>query len=77
MQDAAFHRVKQIYWGIRVLPVSILNLDYESSLARWESTENQLNQTTAGQPAHRMPLLYTVWCRMTVMTALLVLHIFS
>lgn len=45
MQDASFRRVKQVYWGIRVLPVEVLNLDYETSLAQWSSAGNQKNQT--------------------------------
>ncbi|XP_008281379.1 transmembrane protein 81 [Stegastes partitus] len=46
VQDAAFRRVKRIYWGIRVLPVGILNLDYESSEAQWESTGNHQSRTS-------------------------------
>ncbi|XP_036960503.1 transmembrane protein 81 [Acanthopagrus latus] len=45
VQDASFRRVKQVYWGIRVLPVEVLNLDYETSLAQWSSAGNQKNQT--------------------------------
>ncbi|XP_070695083.1 transmembrane protein 81 [Pempheris klunzingeri] len=44
VQDSAFRRVKRVYWGIRVLPIGFLNLDYESSLAQW-ATVNQQNQT--------------------------------
>ncbi|KAM6930020.1 transmembrane protein 81-like [Lycodopsis pacificus] len=32
VQDVTLRIVKRAYWGIRVLPVGILNLDYESSL---------------------------------------------
>uniref|UniRef100_A0A3B4Z1V1 Transmembrane protein 81 n=1 Tax=Stegastes partitus TaxID=144197 RepID=A0A3B4Z1V1_9TELE len=49
VQDAAFRRVKRIYWGIRVLPVGILNLDYESSEAQWESTGNHQSRTVPQQ----------------------------
>uniref|UniRef100_A0A8C7ZF79 Transmembrane protein 81 n=1 Tax=Oryzias sinensis TaxID=183150 RepID=A0A8C7ZF79_9TELE len=42
VQDTNFRRVKRIYWGIRVLPVGVVNLDYESALARWKQDENQL-----------------------------------
>uniref|UniRef100_A0A671U417 Transmembrane protein 81 n=1 Tax=Sparus aurata TaxID=8175 RepID=A0A671U417_SPAAU len=45
VQDASFRRVKQVYWGIRVLPTEILNLDYETSLAQWNSAGNQQNHT--------------------------------
>ncbi|XP_047458971.1 transmembrane protein 81 [Mugil cephalus] len=48
VQDATFHRVKRVYWGIRVLPVGILNLDYESSLAQWDLAGKQQNQTVSG-----------------------------
>ncbi|XP_044066075.1 transmembrane protein 81 [Siniperca chuatsi] len=60
VQDATFHRVKKVYWGIRVSPVGVLNLDYESSLAQWDSTGNHQNQTVSDQHDHRMALLYTV-----------------
>ncbi|XP_033943847.1 transmembrane protein 81 isoform X1 [Pseudochaenichthys georgianus] len=57
VQDASFHRVKRVYWGIRVLPSSVLNLDYESSLAQWDSGNQKQNQTESDQ---RTPLIYTV-----------------
>uniref|UniRef100_A0A673AEW3 Transmembrane protein 81 n=1 Tax=Sphaeramia orbicularis TaxID=375764 RepID=A0A673AEW3_9TELE len=38
VQDLAFRRVKRIYWGVRVLPTGVLNLDYENSLDQWETT---------------------------------------
>ncbi|KAM3618545.1 uncharacterized protein V6R79_021600 [Siganus canaliculatus] len=41
VQDASFRRVKRIYWGIRVLPDSFLDLDYQSSLAQWDSSGNR------------------------------------
>ncbi|TKS76517.1 Transmembrane protein 81 [Collichthys lucidus] len=41
VQDASFRRVKRVYWGVRVLPDRVLNLDYESSLVQWGSTGNQ------------------------------------
>uniref|UniRef100_A0A3Q1C960 Transmembrane protein 81 n=1 Tax=Amphiprion ocellaris TaxID=80972 RepID=A0A3Q1C960_AMPOC len=49
VQDASFRRVKRAYWGIRVLPVGILNLDYESSQAQQESTGNRQSQTVPCQ----------------------------
>ncbi|XP_010768458.1 transmembrane protein 81 [Notothenia coriiceps] len=57
VQDASFRRVKRVYWGIRVLPSSVLNLDYESSLAQWDSGNQKQNQTESDQ---RTPLIYTV-----------------
>ncbi|XP_070766001.1 transmembrane protein 81 [Enoplosus armatus] len=60
VQDATFRRVKRVYWGIRVLPVGVLNLDYESSLARWDSPGNHQNRTISDQDDHRMALLNTV-----------------
>uniref|UniRef100_A0A8C5GLT9 Transmembrane protein 81 n=1 Tax=Gouania willdenowi TaxID=441366 RepID=A0A8C5GLT9_GOUWI len=36
VQDASYRRVKRAYWGIRVLPVGVVNLDYESSLSQWD-----------------------------------------
>ncbi|KAM9351046.1 transmembrane protein 81 [Symphorus nematophorus] len=60
VQDATFRRVKRVYWGIRVLPVEVLNLDYESSLALWVSSENQQNQTKSDQHDRKMSLLFIV-----------------
>ncbi|XP_040007718.1 transmembrane protein 81 [Xiphias gladius] len=60
VQDGSFRRMKRVYWGIRVLPVGVLDLDYESSLARWESSGNRQNQTVSDQHDHRTTLLYTV-----------------
>ncbi|GAA6234661.1 transmembrane protein 81 [Lates japonicus] len=60
VQDASFRRVKRVYWGIRVLPAGVLNLDYESSLAQWESPGNQQNKTVSDQHDHRTALLHTV-----------------
>uniref|UniRef100_A0A8C4DEG7 Transmembrane protein 81 n=1 Tax=Dicentrarchus labrax TaxID=13489 RepID=A0A8C4DEG7_DICLA len=59
VQDATSRRVKRVYWGIRVMPVGVLNLDYESSLAQWDF-ENQENQTASDQPDNRTALLHTV-----------------
>uniref|UniRef100_A0A665VNX4 Transmembrane protein 81 n=1 Tax=Echeneis naucrates TaxID=173247 RepID=A0A665VNX4_ECHNA len=60
VQDAFFRRVKRVYWGIRVLPADVLNLDYESSLARWDSNRNHQNQTVSNQHHHETTLRYTV-----------------
>ncbi|XP_017295308.2 transmembrane protein 81 [Kryptolebias marmoratus] len=59
VQDTNYHRVKRVYWGIRVLPTGVIDLDYESSLTQWELTESQQN---LGVP-HLTPgklLLYAV-----------------
>uniref|UniRef100_A0A3Q3JZX0 Transmembrane protein 81 n=1 Tax=Monopterus albus TaxID=43700 RepID=A0A3Q3JZX0_MONAL len=61
VQDTTFRRVKRVYWGVRVLPAGVINLDYENSLAQWESTGNQQNQTMSDQQDHRMTFLYMVW----------------
>ncbi|KAA8590738.1 hypothetical protein FQN60_001681, partial [Etheostoma spectabile] len=60
VQDATFHIVKTVYWGIRILPIGVVNLDYGGSLAQWDSTGNQQNQTMSDQQDHWMALLYTV-----------------
>lgn len=57
VKDASFRRVKRVYWGIRVLPVGVLDLDYESSLGRWNSTTGQQRQTVSDR---RTTLLYVV-----------------
>uniref|UniRef100_A0A8C2ZNP0 Transmembrane protein 81 n=1 Tax=Cyclopterus lumpus TaxID=8103 RepID=A0A8C2ZNP0_CYCLU len=53
VQDVTLRRVKRAYWGIRVLPVGFLNLDYESSLAQWDCTGNQQNETVSDQHSHK------------------------
>ncbi|KAI3357855.1 hypothetical protein L3Q82_016239 [Scortum barcoo] len=60
VQDATFRRVKRISWGIRVLPVGVLNLDYESSLAQWDSAGNRQNLTKSAQRDLTTALQYTV-----------------
>ncbi|XP_067449830.1 transmembrane protein 81, partial [Thunnus thynnus] len=66
VQDANFRRVKRVYWGIRVLPDKILNLDYESSLAQWDLAGNQENQTVSDQGDHRTALLYTILISLSI-----------
>uniref|UniRef100_A0A3B4TS85 Transmembrane protein 81 n=1 Tax=Seriola dumerili TaxID=41447 RepID=A0A3B4TS85_SERDU len=39
VQDAVFRRVKRVYWGIRVLPAGVLNLDYD-----WKPAEPDLGK---------------------------------
>ncbi|XP_034031896.1 transmembrane protein 81-like [Thalassophryne amazonica] len=41
--DSGFHRVKRIEWGIRVLPVGFMDLQYHSSQDDWD----QQNQTVS------------------------------
>ncbi|KAM4736748.1 transmembrane protein 81 [Anableps anableps] len=41
VQDTRYRRVKRAYWGVRVIPAGVLNLDYQSSLNQWEVNENQ------------------------------------
>uniref|UniRef100_A0A3P9LTH5 Transmembrane protein 81 n=1 Tax=Oryzias latipes TaxID=8090 RepID=A0A3P9LTH5_ORYLA len=57
VQDTNFRRVKRIYWGIRVLPVGVVNLDYESALARWKQDENQQKEL---QTVTQAVLIYAV-----------------
>ncbi|XP_061665190.1 transmembrane protein 81 [Syngnathoides biaculeatus] len=35
--DAHFRRLKTVYWGVRVLPRGVLNLDYDHAQRVWES----------------------------------------
>ncbi|XP_061554631.1 transmembrane protein 81 [Phycodurus eques] len=35
--DANFRRLKTVYWGVRVLPRGVLNLDYDHAQSVWES----------------------------------------
>ncbi|XP_051805700.1 transmembrane protein 81 [Acanthochromis polyacanthus] len=62
VQDASFRRVKRAYWGIRVLPAGILNLDYESSQAQRESTGNQQSQTVPRQSPLLLLMVLLVPC---------------
>ncbi|XP_021162979.2 transmembrane protein 81 [Fundulus heteroclitus] len=43
VQDTSYRRVKRAYWGVRVLPAGVVNLDYHSSLTQWEVTESPEN----------------------------------
>ncbi|XP_056155578.1 transmembrane protein 81 [Lampris incognitus] len=52
VQDTGFRRVKRVYQGVLVLPRGVLNLDYASSLARWEWTGPHQNLTTASGPRY-------------------------
>ncbi|XP_071401669.1 transmembrane protein 81 [Centroberyx affinis] len=62
VQDAALRRVKRAYWGVRVLPRGVLDLDYDSSLALWHRTGNHQNQTVvSGQQ-----LRYRILCIMVL-----------
>lgn len=66
VKDVSFRRVKREYWGIRVLPAKLFNLDYASgnSLDQWKSTGSQ--QEAPVDP--RITLLVVVgvtWCRWT------------
>lgn len=69
MQDTSHRRVKRIYWGIRVLPVGILNLDYDSSAEQWNATESQQEQRSDGYGRH--VLLYTVRLEFTLWSPLI------
>uniref|UniRef100_UPI0037E8A1EF transmembrane protein 81 n=1 Tax=Semicossyphus pulcher TaxID=241346 RepID=UPI0037E8A1EF len=60
VQDASFRRVKRAYWGVRVLPVGVLDLDYESSLAQWDSSGNQQNPTESEQLYPEPVFIYIV-----------------
>ncbi|KAM6982017.1 transmembrane protein 81 [Tautogolabrus adspersus] len=46
VQDASFRRVKRVYWGIRVLPVGVLNLN-KNSPGQLKAAGNQNNTTMA------------------------------
>lgn len=74
VQDTSHRRVKRIYWGIRVLPVGILNLDYDSSVEQGNSTDIQQEQSgTDGQDIllHTVRFGFISWapliCDMSVM----------
>uniref|UniRef100_A0A3Q3L8F8 Transmembrane protein 81 n=1 Tax=Mastacembelus armatus TaxID=205130 RepID=A0A3Q3L8F8_9TELE len=58
VQDTSFRLVKRAYWGIRVLPVGVISLNYERSVAQWDSSGNQ--QVTKRHD-YRRTLLYMVW----------------
>ncbi|XP_039460968.1 transmembrane protein 81 isoform X1 [Oreochromis aureus] len=71
VQDAAYRRVKRAYWGIRVLPVGVLSLDYDSSLALWD--EGEKNQTEEEEEQRKiLPfalLALLLWSQMGVSAA--------
>ncbi|XP_077464467.1 transmembrane protein 81 [Stigmatopora argus] len=43
VHDADFKSVKTEYWGVRVLPKGVLNLDYEHAKSAWGSLWNRMN----------------------------------
>lgn len=49
MQDAHYRRVKRVYWGLRVLPKGVINLDYESALTQGGQTEDHQHHLTTGK----------------------------
>ncbi|XP_038165114.1 transmembrane protein 81 [Cyprinodon tularosa] len=57
VQDTSYRRVKRAYWGVRVLPAGVVNLDYHSSLNQWDRNENQQNQGVLHLATRRV-LLY-------------------
>lgn len=67
VQDANYRRVKRAYWGIRVLPTGVINLNYESSLSQWKPTKNQQN-TGVQHLTTGKGLLYGVWFGFTSLT---------
>lgn len=54
VQDNTFRRVKRVYWGVRVLPSGLFNLDYETSLDQW--TRDKQQQAVSDQQYHRTSL---------------------
>lgn len=49
MQDANYRRIKRVYWGLRVLPKGVFNLDYESALTQGEQAEDHQAHLTTGK----------------------------
>ncbi|RVE71063.1 hypothetical protein OJAV_G00070600 [Oryzias javanicus] len=65
VQDTNFRRVKRIYWGVRVLPVGVVNLDYESAVDQWKLDENQHKQLQTGS---QTILLYAMGISLSLAT---------
>ncbi|CAG02315.1 unnamed protein product [Tetraodon nigroviridis] len=59
VQDSHYRRVKRIYWGIRILPVGILNLDYDASADKWNSSQSEQDQS-GSDGYRRVYVLYTL-----------------
>ncbi|CAN9515281.1 unnamed protein product [Ophioblennius macclurei] len=58
VKDANFRRVKRAYWGVRVLPPGILDLDYESSLDHWNQNQTSQQQTLQISAVPHLNFLY-------------------
>ncbi|XP_034021526.1 uncharacterized protein LOC117506130 [Thalassophryne amazonica] len=56
--DSAFRRVKRIEWGIRVLPVGFMDLQYHSSQEDWD----QQNQTVTSTQQNKERTALKVVC---------------
>ncbi|XP_008402509.1 transmembrane protein 81 isoform X1 [Poecilia reticulata] len=60
IQDANYRRKKTVYWGIRVLPAGVVNLDYQSSLMQWDVAGRGAEASGGLQMAAGRILLYAV-----------------
>ncbi|XP_027865794.1 transmembrane protein 81 isoform X1 [Xiphophorus couchianus] len=60
VQDTNYRRRKTVYWGVRVLPAGVVNLDYQSSLSQWDVPGRLADGSGVLQLAAGRVLLYAV-----------------
>ncbi|XP_032418018.1 transmembrane protein 81 [Xiphophorus hellerii] len=60
VQDTNYRRRKTAYWGVRVLPAGVVNLDYQSSLSQWDVSGRRADGSGVLQLAAGRVLLYAV-----------------
>uniref|UniRef100_A0A3B3XUR9 Transmembrane protein 81 n=1 Tax=Poecilia mexicana TaxID=48701 RepID=A0A3B3XUR9_9TELE len=68
VQDANYRRKKTVYWGVRVLPAGVVNLDYQSSLLQWDVTGRRADSSGLLQMAAGRVLLYAVRFALTLVS---------
>ncbi|XP_054912897.1 transmembrane protein 81 [Poeciliopsis prolifica] len=60
VQDINYRKKKTVYWGVRVLPEGVVNLDYQSSLSQWDVSGRGTDGSGVLQLAAGRVLLYAV-----------------
>lgn len=61
MQDSHYRRVKRISWGIRILPVAVLNLDYDASAEQRNFTQSEEDHSGLDGPRRGFVLYMVGW----------------
>ncbi|KAJ8274710.1 hypothetical protein COCON_G00093350 [Conger conger] len=52
VQDSAHRMVKRVYFGVKVLPADVIQLNFTSALSQWDIPDNRLNPGAGPEPAY-------------------------